>query len=139
MTDTAHITTTSTPSSSDGPPSVWPSQRYPDPQAAIDFLVGVFGFEATELVPTGEAGHHYAHVELRWPHGSGGVMIGSSDQPVEGWLYVVTPDPDALYERAKAADLEITREMEDTEYGNRTFSVRDPWSVQWSFGTYQGR
>ena len=48
------------------------------------------------------------------------------------------PDPDALYERARAAGLEITREIEDTDYASRTFTVVDPWSVTWSFGTYPG-
>ena len=43
-----------------------------------------------------------------------------------------------LYQRAKAAGLQITREIQDTDYGNRTFTVVDPWSVSWSFGTYPG-
>ena len=54
------------------------------------------------------------------------------------WLYVVTPQPDDLYHRVKVAGLKITREIEDTSYGNRTFTVEDPWSVSWSFGTYPG-
>jgi len=57
---------------------VWPSARYPYVQAAIDFLVDPFGFEATTLT-LGEIEGHYAHVELRWPEGSGGIMIGSTD------------------------------------------------------------
>ncbi len=48
------------------------------------------------------------------------------------------PDPDSLYHRVKAADLEITRELQDTHYGNRTFTAVDPWSVTWTFGTYPG-
>jgi len=34
--------------------------------------------------------------------------------------------------------LEITRQIQDTSYGNRTFTAVDPWSVSWSFGTYPG-
>jgi len=78
------------------------------------------------------------HAALRWPHGSGGIIIRRWDHPAPNWLYVVTPNPDGLYQRAKAAGLEITREIQDTSYGNRTFTVVDQWSVSWSFGTYPG-
>jgi uncharacterized glyoxalase superfamily protein PhnB len=132
-----NVTMAVKPSSPDRPPTIWPGVAYPDPQAAIDFLVETFGFEPTALIP-GDSPGSYAEIELRWPHGSGGVILHKSDTPERAWLYVVAPDPDALYERAKAAGLEIVREIEDTEYGSRTFSVVDPWSVRWSFGTYPG-
>ena len=50
----------------------------------------------------------------------------------------MTADPDALYARCQEAGLEITRPIYDTDYGSRTFTVVDPWSVKWSFGTYPG-
>ncbi len=138
MTNTDPAVTTSVEPSSPGrPPTIWPSVPYPDPQAAIDFLVATFGFEPTALI-AGEEPGSYAEIELRWPHGSGGIIIRRSEQPVPTWLYVVTPDPDALYQRARDAGLDITRELQDTHYGNRTFTVADPWSVSWSFGTYPG-
>ncbi|MGH8981862.1 MAG: VOC family protein [Acidimicrobiales bacterium] len=138
MTNTnAHTTAAVEPSAEAGLPSVWPTVSYPDTQAAIDFLVSVFGFEPTALIRDPQDGA-YVHVELRWPHGAGGVMIRSSEVPVPSWLYVVTPEPDHVYQRARAAGLTITREIEDMDYGNRTFSVVDPWSVGWSFGTYPG-
>ena len=57
MTDpVTHITEAISPSSSERPPTIWPSVPYPDPQAAIDFLVGTFGFEPTALIPNGESG-----------------------------------------------------------------------------------
>jgi uncharacterized glyoxalase superfamily protein PhnB len=131
------VTAAVAPTSPDRPPTIWPSVPYPDPQAAIDFLVATFGFEPTALIP-GDAPGRYAEIELRWPHGSGGIIIRGSDRATASWLYVVTPDPDALYQRARAAGLEITRGIEDTDYGNRIFTVMDPWSVSWSFGTYPG-
>jgi len=125
---------------------VWPSARYPYVQAAIDFLVDPFGFEATTLT-LGEIEGHYAHVELRWPEGSGGIMIGSTDNP-DGyrdqigagttWLYVVTQDPDALFVKSTVAGAEIIEAATDEEYGNRTFTVKDPWGHAWVFGTYPG-
>jgi uncharacterized glyoxalase superfamily protein PhnB len=131
------VTTAVTPSSPDRPPTIWPSVPYPDPQAAIDFLVAVFGFEPTALIPGDQPGS-YAEIELRWTHGSGGIIIRRADSVVPTWLYVVTPDPDGPYHQAKAAGLEITRELQDTGYGNRTFTAVDPWSVTWSFGTHPG-
>jgi uncharacterized glyoxalase superfamily protein PhnB len=131
------VTAAVAPSSPDSPPTIWPSVPYPDPQAAINFLVATFGFEPTALIAGDEPGS-YVEIELRWPHGSGGIIIRYLEHPVPSWLYVVTPDPDGLYQRAKASGLEITRELEDTHYGNRTFTVVDPWSVSWTFGTYPG-
>lgn len=135
--DAEHVTTTVRASSPDRPPTLWPTIGYPDPQAAIDFLVATFGFEPTALIPGDEPGS-YAEIELRWPHGSGGLIIASADQAGPGWLYVVTADPDELYGRAKVAGLTITRDIEDTSYGSRTFTAVDPWQVRWTFGTYPG-
>jgi uncharacterized glyoxalase superfamily protein PhnB len=128
------------------PPSVWPSSRYPDVGAAIDFLVGAFGFQPSALIP-GATDGHYAHVELRWPEGSGGLMLGSLDQ-AEGyrshigggteWHYVVTTDPDALLARATAGGAVVVEDIHDEDYGNRTFCVTDPWGHFWTFGTYSG-
>lgn len=131
------VTTTVKPTSPDRPPTIWPCVGYPDAQAAIDFLVTTFGFEPTELIPGDEPGT-YHEIELRWPLGSGGVIVAPADGPTPNWLYVVTTDPDALYARCQAAGLEITRPIYDTDYGSRTFTVVDPWSVRWSFGTYPG-
>lgn len=130
------VTTAVTPSSPDRPPTIWPSVPHPDPQAAIDFLVQTFGFEPTALIPGDQPGS-YDEIELRWPYGSGGIIIRAWDRPAPNWLYVVTPQPDDLYHRVKAG-LKITREIEDTSYGNCTFTAEDPWSVSWSFGTYPG-
>jgi uncharacterized glyoxalase superfamily protein PhnB len=138
MTETTpHITETVAPTAAAPPPTIWPTVPYPDPQAAIDFLVGTFGFEPTALIPGKEAGS-YAEIELRWPQGSGGVIIRDCEKPTPNWLYVVTADPDGMYRKSSEAGLTIVRELENTEYGSRTFTVIDPWLVTWTFGTYPG-
>ena len=122
--------------------AVWPALRYRDARAAIRFLIDAFGFE--ELAVYGE-GDVVQHAELRWPQG-GGIMLGSARDdssiaalpPGTGAIYLVTDDPDAAYARAKAAGAEITRELNDTDYGSREFGARDPEGVLWSFGTYAG-
>jgi uncharacterized glyoxalase superfamily protein PhnB len=86
-----------------------------------------------------------SHAELRWPAG-GGVMLGTARAdsviadlpPGTGSIYVVTEDPDALFERARAAGARVVQELHDTDYGSRDFAVRDPEGVYWNFGTYPG-
>jgi uncharacterized glyoxalase superfamily protein PhnB len=122
-------------------PQVWPSLRARDARGLIRFLVEAFGFE--ETVVYGE-GDQVDHAQLAWPEG-GGIMLGSvregqasATDPGAFGAYVVTSQPDALYERARAAGAEITAEPHDTDYGSRDFSARDPEGNRWSFGTYRG-
>lgn len=124
--------------------AVWPTVAYDDAPAAIRFLVEAFGFEEALVVP-GEGEGVVEHAELRWP-GGGGVMLGSTkrgevlaDLPGGiGAVYVVTDDPDALFERATAAGARVVQGLRDEDYGSRGFTVRDPEGVFWSFGTYAG-
>jgi uncharacterized glyoxalase superfamily protein PhnB len=122
---------------------VWPSLRYRDAPAAIEFLVDVFGFERVEVYLSDD-GSEVEHAELSWPLG-GGLMLGSARE-THDWpqlaghaaLYVVTDDPDGLYERAVAAGARVTHELRDEDYGSRGFAVRDLEDNLWSFGTYAG-
>ena len=61
-----------------------------------------------------------------------------SARPASPRRYVVTDEPDALYERRMAAGAELVQGLRDEEYGSRGFSVRDPEGNIWSFGTYRG-
>ena len=51
-------------------------------------------------------------------------------------INIVVADPDAHYERARAAGAEIVRELTDEDYGSREYSARDLEGNLWSFGTY---
>jgi uncharacterized glyoxalase superfamily protein PhnB len=122
---------------------VWPSLRYRDAPAAIEFLVDVFGFEKVEVYLSDD-GSEVHHAELSWPRG-GGVMLGTArdtpDWPQRAGhaaLYVVTDDPDGLYERAVTAGARVAHELRDEDYGSRGFAVRDREGNLWSFGTYTG-
>ncbi len=128
------------------PKQVWPTITYDDAPAAIRFLVDVCGFEERLVVP-GEGGGagEVAHSQLAWPEG-GGVMISSTR--TEGdhaeyntervGVYVVTDDPDAVFERVKAAGATIIRDVQDEDYGGRGFSLRDAEGNAWTFGSYRG-
>ena len=50
--------------------------------------------------------------------------------------YVIVPDAEAIYGRAKAAGAEIVRDIRDEDYGGRGFSCRDPEGHLWNIGTY---
>jgi uncharacterized glyoxalase superfamily protein PhnB len=137
--------TTQTASPTDTPAkTIWPCLTYVDAPAAIRFLVDTLGFVETIVVP-GENGKAIAHAELRWPEG-GGVMLGSAADesvfsrvpPGSASMYVVTDQPDALFERATAAGAEIVHGLKDEDYGSRGFTVRDPEGGVWTFGTYRG-
>jgi uncharacterized glyoxalase superfamily protein PhnB len=114
-----------------------PTLRYTDAPAAIDFLERAFGFERKAVYGDGDVIHH---AELTC--GRGMVMLGSLRQgdpqfdTRKSSAYVIVADPDGLHDRAKAAGAAITRELQDTDYGSREFSAKDPEGNAWSFGTY---
>ena len=126
------------------PPQVWPTLRARDARALIKFLVDAFGFEETVVYGDGD---RVDHAQLSWPLG-GGIMLGSvrEGDEVDDWpvppgtfgAYVVTDDPDGLYERAAKAGAEVIKDLHETDYGSRDFAVRDPEGNRWSFGTYRG-
>ena len=125
-------------------PTVWHCFQCSNARGVIDWLVEALGFVET-------AAHtvdgRIVHAELLWPEG-GGVMLGDQrpekDDPHAspigtGLAYVVTADSDAVYERATAVGAEIIMEMHDTDYGDHTFSARDPEGNVWSVGQYLGQ
>jgi uncharacterized glyoxalase superfamily protein PhnB len=128
-------------------PTVWPALRYDDAPGALRFLVDVFGFREALVVP--DDADNITHAELRWPDG-GGVMFGATKHCDDvhasrsvgaANIYVVASEVaavDAVHQRCVAAGARITRELEDTDYGSHTFSVRDPEGNGWTFGTYRG-
>jgi len=133
-----------TDSTANGKPTLYPTLRYTDAPAAIDWLERAFGFE--RLAVHAGPDNTVAHAELRY--GSGVIMLGSSRPDsfgrsprelggVTGGIYVAVQDPDAHYRRAREAGAEIIRELNDTDYGSREYSAKDPEGYIWSFGTYQ--
>jgi uncharacterized glyoxalase superfamily protein PhnB len=123
--------------------NIWTGLTYDDPIAARAWLVAL-GFEEGILVPGNESGI-VQHSEMLWPEG-GRVMLSSRGKGDDtfsvsrgaGSIYVVIDDPDAVYQRAKQLGAKMIREMEDTDYGSRGFSIADAEGNRWSFGTYAG-
>ena len=126
---------------------VWPGLHYRDGQAALKFLTEGLGFTLVVSYP-GAAEGSIAHAELTWPFG-GGIMMGSSDAKAEPdeftaladrtqSVYLVHDDPDSLIGRAIGAGAVVVRGLEDSDYGSRGFTVKDPEGNLWSVGTYRG-
>lgn len=129
------------------PSTIMPALRYRNAPAAIEWLCNVFGFarHAVYSNPDGTVGH--AELTL----GGGMIMLGSyrddeygrgfkSPQELGGvetrGAYIVVADTDAVYARAQAAGGAIVRALQNTNYGSREFSVKDPEGHSWSVGTY---
>jgi PhnB protein len=131
------------PSRSGG--GIWAVVAYHDALAGIRFLVDVFGFEE-QIVVTAPDGRTVVHSQLRWPEG--GIVQVATHDPDNVYrrtagdqaLYVVTADPQSVWERCQAAGLTVVREPESPDYDpdGMGFAVRDPDGNIWSFGTYGG-
>jgi uncharacterized glyoxalase superfamily protein PhnB len=125
---------------------VIPSMRYRDAPKMIDWLCEAFGF-ARHMVVSGDDGS-IAHAQLTL--GQGMIMLGSARDDEYGAMvkppqagatltqaaYVVIPDADAHFARAKKAGAKIVRDLQDTPYGSREYAARDPEGQLWNFGTY---
>ncbi|MDM4142659.1 MULTISPECIES: VOC family protein [Mycobacterium] len=123
-------------------PTVWLTLQAHDAPKLIDYYVDTFGFVLAARYGEGET---VDHAQLNWPHGCGGIMLGSH-KPGAEWCrepgtaggYIVTTDPDALYERVLQRKAEVVRPLCETDYGANEFTVRDPEGNLWSFGDYRG-
>lgn len=135
-----------TPASNRGS-SLIPCLRYRNAPAAIDWLCKVFGFEKHLVVPDEHGGIAHAQLVL----GGGMLMLGSVADTAYGRFmkqpdeiggaetqspYLVVPDADAVYARAKASGAKIALDIVDQDYGGRGFSCHDLEGRLWSVGTY---
>ena len=126
--------------------TIMPTLRYRDAQAAIEWLCTVLGFtrHAVYPGPDGTVGH--AELTLN----GGMIMLGTGKDdeygrgfksPVElGFetrsAYVIVKDADAVFARAQAAEAPVVRPIQNTDYGSREFTIKDPEGHSWSVGTY---
>lgn len=115
--------------------SIYPTLRYDDAKAAIEFLTTAFGL-TEEHLSVGEDGS-VEHAELSWDGGV--VLLGSRPSRFDtgkAVLYVPVDEVDAHHDRAVAAGAEVTSELTDQPYGSREYAAVDTEGNRWSFGTY---
>jgi uncharacterized glyoxalase superfamily protein PhnB len=129
------------------PSTIMPALRYRNAPAAIDWLCQVFGFERHAVYPGPEGTIGHAELAL----GGGMIMLGSYKDDAYGRgfkspgelgdvetrsAYIIVADADAVYGRAQAAGGIVVREIQNTDYGSREFTVKDLEGHSWSVGTY---
>ena len=123
-------------------PTVWLTLQAHNAPKLIDYYVDTFGFVVAARYGEGDT---VDHAQLNWPEGSGGIMLGThkpgaewSREPGSAGGFIVTIDPDALYERVLQHKADIVHPLAKTDYGARELAVRDPEGNLWSFGDYTG-
>ena len=130
-----------------GHSTIMPALRYRDARAAIDWLCNVLG--CTRRAVYDGPDNTIGHAELTLNGGM--IMLGShkDDDYGRGFkspgelggvetrsAYVVVADADAVYARAQAAGAPVVRPLQNTAYGSREFTIKDPEGHSWSVGTY---
>lgn len=120
----------------------WQTLTLRDAEAMMAWL-GAIGFTENATYRDESDPSVVLHAEWVWPGGAG-VMFGSvredsvgASAPGNSACYLVTDEPDAVFDSAVAAGASVVHEMVDEDYGGRGGTVRDPEGNQWSFGSYQ--
>ncbi len=117
--------------------TVVPILVYEDVEKAIRWLCDTFGF--TERLRAGAPGGVVSHAQLNV--GDGAVMVGRqgaefrAPRPGEVSQYVVVhiPNVDAHFERARQGGASILTPPADMPFGERQYTVEDPWGHRWTF------
>jgi len=122
--------------------SVYPTFRFRDAPAAIDWLTQTLGFEEVALHQGDDGTVHHAELAFEGEV----IMLGSASDGSDGRMagdfgpavtYLATDAVDTLYERAQKAGAELEYELRDTDYGSHEFAARDAEGNVWSVGTYR--
>lgn len=118
--------------------TVFPTLRFHDARASIDWLERVLGAETLALHEDDEG--RVAHAEVRI--GSSLIMCGDRPDATAtpagtSVIYVVVEDADAAHARARDAGASPTP-ITEQDYGSRDFSLHDPDGNHWAIGTYRG-
>ena len=127
--------------------AVIPILRYSDAEKAIAWLCVAFGFELFLKVP-GQAGR-IEHARLILENGM--IMLASlgrdssfdcrfrSPTDVGGITQctsMIVHDPNRIFDTAKAAGARIIDDIQDFQFGGRTFSCEDLESHVWVFSSH---
>jgi uncharacterized glyoxalase superfamily protein PhnB len=124
------------------PATFYPHLLYRDAGAAMTWLEQTLGFERREEHRDPDGNVQHAELTL----GGATVMLGTAGAGREpfrslpaagGLVYCAVDDVDGLFARARENGADIALELQDTDYGSRDFTVRDPEGNLWAFGTYR--
>jgi uncharacterized glyoxalase superfamily protein PhnB len=123
------------------------AMRYRDVAAAADWLCSAFGFEKQTVLADDDGAPLYVQLTF----GRAMLMLAPvRPSPIDKYMkqpdeiggaetqsgYYVVGDADAHYAQARAAGAAIILEIEDDDFGGRTYTCHDPEGHIWTFGTY---
>jgi uncharacterized glyoxalase superfamily protein PhnB len=121
------------------PQTVFPCITFKDAKASVAWLEQALGAEPLAVHEDDDG--RVVHAEIRIGESlimAGDERAGATATPAGvSVVYVVVPDADAAYERAKAAGAQVTDPV-DRDYGSRDVTVTDPDGNRWALGTYPG-
>jgi len=124
-----------------------PCLRYQNAKKAIEWLQEAFGFQVF-LQVRGE-GERIEHARLTL--GPNMIMLATlgregdfdkkfaspaTHNAVTQAILIVVEDPDAIYQRSRAAGAKIIDEIADFEFGGRTFTCEDIEGHLWAFTSH---
>ena len=110
---------------------------YEDVAKAIDWLCDTFGF--TERLRAEGPGGSVAHAQLAIAEGA--VMLGRQGgefrpprpNEVTQYVHVHVENVDEHFERARQRGARILKSPADMPFGERQYTVVDPWGHRWTF------
>jgi uncharacterized glyoxalase superfamily protein PhnB len=117
--------------------TVVPVLVYEDVEKAIDWLCGTFGF--TERLRAAGPGGSVSHAQLAIADAA--VMLGRQGgefRPpragdVSQYVVVHVADVDGHFEHARRSGARIMKSPADMPFGERQYTVEDPWGHRWTF------
>lgn len=114
---------------------IYVTLRYDNASAAIEWLTSTLGLSTHEIYD--EEDGTIAHALLAF--GEDLIMLGETrgEAPATQTVYLARDDIDEHYAAAVAAGAEVTRPIQDMDYGSREYSVLDPGGNTWAIGTYR--
>lgn len=112
-------------------PDLFLIQRYDNAMAAIEWLERAFGFEREFIVPGDNDTVAFAGLSFQ----DDVFGTGTKRRDADHAICFRIEDPDAHYERAKAAGAEIVEAPHDEDHG-RFYVCKDIDGHMWSFGSH---
>ncbi len=117
--------------------TVVPILVYEDVEKAADWLCGTFGF--TERLRAARPGNSVTHAQLAI--GEGAVMLGRQGgefrpprpNEVSQYVTVHVENVNAHFEHARQCGAQILKAPTDMPFGERQYTVEDPWGHRWTF------
>jgi len=117
--------------------TVVPILVYEDVAKAIDWLCETFGF--TERLRAEGPGGSVAHAQLDIAEGAvmlgrqGGEFRPARPNEVSQYVHVHVEEVDEHFEHARQRGARILKSPTDTPFGERQYTVEDPWGHRWTF------